>query len=173
MGLAKTKTNDWSQFRWPLEELRRDLIEKRGAANGGAAYQRVLLSMKNVALQWLYAVKSYLKGECAEGPVCYQLIGFDLAVSANLDVKLLDSNTGAGMSLKPEWLWQQNSAMATQMANIISTVVIARNLSTTITWPQFDEWERIYDSSDVSSSFASEHPGLLQDGECYSASSSR
>ena len=116
--------------------------------------------MKRVALQWLYAVKSSFHDD-EENYKTYQFMGFDLVLSKSLDVKLIDSNTGPGTCLKPDWLWRNHSKMATEMALIVSTLSLAKRYGREFSWPTFETWERIYDDGDP------DFIPIMREGECY------
>jgi len=172
-ALGREQTSDWSTFFWSPEKLPTDLKARFGAAEGARRFRKLKVDIINVLLAWLFAVKEKLSN-CygnSKTDTCYQLMGFDVTVSEDLQPVLLDSNTGPGLGLKPDWIWDKSYVASSEMAQIVATSLIAKNQKAScINWPKMHAWTRIYDASD-SDFYEGESSSFLRLGECYSPSS--
>mmetsp|Transcript_41839 Transcript_41839/g.99201 ORF Transcript_41839/g.99201 Transcript_41839/m.99201 type:complete len:176 (-) Transcript_41839:89-616(-) len=164
-------TNSTDDVIQPVEKLLEHLIKERGEEAGKKAYEDLGRSVRNAALQVLYAIKKkwLQKNGKTMARWGFAMVAMDVAYDGNMNAYVLDLNSGPSFYHDhewPKWFVTERSAIIREGIDIVQESMF-RKLSnfTAKAMPYSDTggWELLYkeDAGGVVKG-----KGFISHGEC-------
>ena len=128
-GMAHT--NDTNDVIKPVTYLEQVLVQERGEHAGKVAFEKLQRSVRNAALQVLYAVRQkwLQKNPKTMGKWGFAMIAMDVAYDTNMNAYVLDLNSGPSFYHDqdwPAWFVRERSAIIREGFDIVQEAMFRK-----------------------------------------------